>query len=148
MTPCTVRMDVCNGVFGYAVALSNVQISFVLTAILVHQTFVTQDLFDLTNVSLSELGVTTTASLGVVGDFTHQHLDWCLGMNLFGGVWCLDGSCKSKIQLQSTSTLLNGEGDIVLSGNNAGVIRVGDVDFGQVVHGICRVHAKDSESWE
>lgn len=141
-------MDVCNGVFGYAVALSDVQISFVLTAILIHQAFVTQDLFDLTNVSLSELGVTTTASLGVVGDFGHQHLDWCSGMNLFGGVCFLDEICKSKIQPHGTSTLLDGEGDIVALGNNAGVIRVGDVDFGQVVHGICRVHAKDSESWE
>ena len=152
MTPCTVRMNVSNCVFGYTIALSNVQISCVLTAILFHHPLVLQDLFDLTNIRLSELGVTTTASLGVVGDFTHQHLDWCLGMNLFGGVWCLDGICdwciEKKLQIQSTSTLLNGDGDIVLLGNNAGVIRVGDVDFGQVVHGICRVHAKDSESWE
>ena len=88
-------MDVCNGVFGYAVALSNVQISFVLTAILVHQAFVTQDLFDLTNVSLSELGVATTASLGVVADFGHQHLDWCFGMNLFGGVCDRDWETKA-----------------------------------------------------
>ena len=145
-------MDVCNGVFGYAVALSNVQISFVLTAILVHQAFVTQDLFDLTNVSLSELGVTTTASLGVVGDFGHQHLDWCGGMNLFGGVWCLDQicdwCCESKLQIHGACPLLDGEGDAAVIADNADVIRGGDVDFGQVVHGICRVHAKDSESWE
>ena len=56
-------MDVCNGVFGYAVTLSDVHVSFVLTAVLFHHPLVVQDLFDLTNVRLRELGVTTTPVL-------------------------------------------------------------------------------------